>query len=603
MRLKRFVKWAVAGAGLAGRLCLGSDQLDHWLWRSPLPSGHALGGVAFGDNRFVAVGSFGAIFESRDGTLWTQHESGTLDSFSSVAYGKGRFVAVGGNEIITLAKGGREVVATARSENTVGGVAYGGGVFVAAGRLGTIYCSPDGEHWVWGNDSGDYSDLCAISYGGGKFVAVGAGGTVLVSPDGTNWTHSDPGVPWTVTSVTYGNGLFVALASYGTVLTSTDAMTWTCLEARYAYAHVAYANGLFVAGGWDGGTWTSTDGTNWVLQAVDGTVASATWGNNTFVAVGGSSFRSLVLTSINGSDWTETSRGSVSALSRVIFAREEFLVVAEDGSVLVSRDGERWLSANAGTGLSDVAYGDGLFVAVGGSRWVGNGYRPTMVVSRDTQNWTPITALPVSFPFAPGLNRVTFGAGLFVAVGDSGMILTSRDGANWVSQSSTVGSRFFCVTYGGPAKFVAFAESVCDGNGFVTPVVTSQDGTNWTQRMLPPGDWFFDVVWGGDQYVAVGEGLLSSRDGITWVPRDSGAYGWLFGVTHGREQFVAVGGSGGGGLPSPIVTSQDGLHWSPRAASCGAGLSGVAHGRGRFVAVGSYGTILESVAREKRKTP
>jgi hypothetical protein len=58
-----------------------------------------------------------------------------------------------------------------------------------------------------------------------------------------------------------------------------------------------------------------------------------------------------------------------------------------------------------------VAYGNGLFVAVGG-----NG---TILTSRDGVNWTEQTSRSNT------LNSVTYGKGLFVAVGDGGTILTS----------------------------------------------------------------------------------------------------------------------------------------------------------------------------------
>jgi hypothetical protein len=80
-----------------------------------------------------------------------------------------------------------------------------------------------------------------------------------------------------------------------------------------------------------------------------------------------------------------------------------------------------WTEQTLGTNnwLEGVTYGNGLFVAVGK-----NG---TILTSPDGVNWTERTS-----PAKAGLNGVTYGNGLFVAVGrdvgsysDYGTILTS----------------------------------------------------------------------------------------------------------------------------------------------------------------------------------
>jgi hypothetical protein len=73
-----------------------------------------------------------------------------------------------------------------------------------------------------------------------------------------------------------------------------------------------------------------------------------------------------------------------------------------------------WTVRTSGTGswLNDVTYGNGLFVAVG------NG--GTILTSPDGVSWTERTS-----PTIGGLFSVTYGNGTFVAVGDRGIILTS----------------------------------------------------------------------------------------------------------------------------------------------------------------------------------
>ena len=69
-------------------------------YKSP-PSTSTLYGVTYGNSRFVAVGDYGAILTSTNGTSWTSRFSGSstipanLGSIQSVTYGNGIFVAVG----------------------------------------------------------------------------------------------------------------------------------------------------------------------------------------------------------------------------------------------------------------------------------------------------------------------------------------------------------------------------------------------------------------------------------------------------------------------------------------------------------------------------
>ena len=73
-----------------------------------------------------------------------------------------------------------------------------------------------------------------------------------------------------------------------------------------------------------------------------------------------------------------------------------------------------WTSQNSGVfdWLFDVTYGDGIFVAVG--------TYATALISRDGVNWTKqVTPAPEM------LFGVTYGGGRFVAVGMGGGIVTS----------------------------------------------------------------------------------------------------------------------------------------------------------------------------------
>jgi len=73
---------------------------------TPRIVGKKLNGVAYGkdlngNGLFVAVGGGGTILTSPDGITWTLQTSGTSNTLYGIAYGNGRFVAVGENVILT----------------------------------------------------------------------------------------------------------------------------------------------------------------------------------------------------------------------------------------------------------------------------------------------------------------------------------------------------------------------------------------------------------------------------------------------------------------------------------------------------------------------
>jgi len=179
------------------------------------------------------------------------------------------------------------------------------------------------------------------------------------------------------------------------------------------------------------------------------------------------------------------------------------------------------------------------------------------------------------------LYAVAYGNGLFVAVGDDGAILTSRDGVNWTARTSGTSNWLSGVAHGN-GLFVAVGDR--------GTILTSRDGVNWTARTSGTSNWLSGVAHGNGLFVAVGKGgaILTSRDGVNWTRRASPKSNWLSGVAHGNGRFVAVGGGG------TILTSRDGVNWTERTSGTSNWLRGVTYGNGTFVAVGSRATILTS---------
>ena len=177
-------------------------------------------------NTFVGVGSSGQIYQSTNGIVWTQHNSGTANNLNSVAGGNGLLVAVGNNGAVQTSPTG--TIWTSRASGTslvLYGVAYSNGLYVAVGQQGTVVTSPDAINWTV-QDSGQLNNLLSVTYGSAGFLAVGASGTILTSPDGVNWTQQASGTTTALESVTFGNGYYLAAGANALVMTSPDGVNW-----------------------------------------------------------------------------------------------------------------------------------------------------------------------------------------------------------------------------------------------------------------------------------------------------------------------------------------------------------------------------------------
>lgn len=199
---------------------------------------------------------------------------------------------------------------------------------------------------------------------------------------------------------------------------------------------------------------------------------------------------------------------------------------------------------------------------------------------------------PRSSPVQVDLRGVTYGKVSFVAVGDSGVILTSPDGIAWATMTSGTQNQLNAVAYGNDL-FIAVGN---DGT-----ILTSPDGIIWDSASSGISSQFSGVTFGNGEFVVVGDSgtILTSPDGVHWTSRSSGTYEQLFGITYGNGIFVAVG-SGSyrsegvpEGMPTTILTSPDGIHWTSRSSGwIGEPLRAVAYGDNGFMAVG--GTVLTS---------
>jgi hypothetical protein len=246
-------------------------------------------------------------------------------------------------------------------------------------------------------------------------------------------------------SLAYGNGIYVAasggFSGVSRILTSTDGITWvsssTPVPNNTGFDDLAFGNGVFVG--------SAGLGTNRVMRSTDG----VNW----------------VTCGLGGINWTD-----------VHYANGLFMLVANNAGnnqVQTSPDGVSWTTRTDAPdmGSNALAYGNGRWVVVGA------GGNRAAYSTDDGTTWTSPSTDLSSYTF----RDVAFGAGQFLAVGDSGALLTSVDGDTWTAQTAPVVRTWWSVAYG-HGMFVVGSTTTSG-----VRLLTSRDGVSFTVVTLGSG--------------------------------------------------------------------------------------------------------------------
>jgi hypothetical protein len=239
----------------------------------------------------------------------------------------------------------------------------------------------------------------------------------------------------------------------------------------------------------------------------------------------------------------------------------------------------RTSNATGNQGLFGIAYGNGLFLAVGGSN-----------KNAKSVGGTTWESVSIGFGAESGYSAA-FGNNLFVVSGSSRKLSTSPDGVTFTSQdlSATFGASdvIYAVGYG---------NNLYLAGGSSGKLATSTNATTWTARTANVStNTIQAVAYGNGNYVVVtgyivnSTQLGSSTDGTTWTGQNPGMLADIYGVAYGAGLWVIAGGGG------KIRTSPDLVTWTARTSQFGTDIIyGVKYIDGVFVAVGDVGKVSTS---------
>lgn len=270
-----------------------------------------------------------------------------------------------------------------------------------------------------------------------------------------------------------------------------------------------------------------------------------------------------VTRTFDGVSWTSqqvSTPEGVPHFDEIQYADRTFVAtgtISLKGRIFRSDDGEVWSEANYAHGdwIGGVAFGNGRWVSVGG-----NG----TVTFSDDEGFSWVKATPL--PFAG--RSVHFANGLFVAVGDFGMIATSADGISWtevvgVDQSTTRNFVYF-----GHGVWVTYSNDFSQ-NELRTACLFSTDTLTWMECGFQ-GSYFRGASVTPTELIVSTSDYFISWSGMDWVstpvilPARFEALNDVWIGVDGEERFL------GNALLTMVATERDGevdafsLGWIPK---------------------------------------
>jgi photosystem II stability/assembly factor-like uncharacterized protein len=565
-----------------------------WEWKNP-----ALGVASLGASTspapgvVVAAGESGTMVLFRDGVLESLPAAPANLTAGFTTASASVFVGASGL-VMRSVDGGQTWVQGQNLQNTPLADVWGeGDLFIAVGSGGRIFRSVDaGVTWVNipSNLAGN-TGIRDVEGDGLNIVVAGTSGQLAFSTDG-GASFVNPGQ---LTTQFYGGVLgegvtFIGFAGGGVIVRTADITDlgnnpWQQIVAPQTNQLVAglITSAGFVLGDAAGEYWLSEDqGATWVKTNDRATrpLRFATVGDTVIAAgdLGGNGAGSTMRSVDGGRSWTEIPTGAHRQHNTIAFDGARFVAAGSAMSVAVSDDdGETWDPTGSALTIEQLDA-----VSATGDYLVAGGRNGALVVSLDEgESWSLIDAGVT----ADLLDAIVVGSRA-VVVGESGVILTSDDGATWVTASSGVGTDVNAVTHDG-TRFLAVSG---------TRLLTSDDGVTWANTSIAPAE-MSDVAAEGDRIVVttLGTNVGASTDGgqsFTFVATGNNRF--YFRAFHSGGRFFAVGGNDVRGFrfsnEGYIATSDDGQLWS-LDVSVGGGRSDVWAEGGTVITTGRSNVI------------
>lgn len=387
----------------------------------------------------------------------------------------------------------------------VSSVVWDGVKYVSAANLpnsSAVLGSVTGDNWAVAKLTNAGIGLTDIIYANNIYVmsSTNSATPILRSNDGIVWTTTGIVISETgpqpiniaalsLHSVTRGGNIFVSVGEG--IVSSTDTYEWT---ERLAFSSslantlysVAYANVPAFTGFVAVGKGEIFEYSTGLTETVD---------------------TNLIYYSSNGINWTGVETITPNGFYGVASDGTQIVAVGESGVIYYSANGANWLGVNevtvesvngatdqlnvtntAGFAVNDVVRFTDSFSAItaGTSYYIVNVVSSTQVQISTSLGGSVLTLTAGSptfrtrmyaYPTTDTLRDITYGNGVFIAVGDNGIIRTSSDAITWTTRTSGTTENLNGVSYKESGEFIV----VGDNN---TILLTDDSGSTWTSESV-----------------------------------------------------------------------------------------------------------------------
>lgn len=596
-----------------------TPTLNGWNWANPSPQGASLQTVVEGNGVFLAAGDNGQLLRSTDKITWTLVDSGTRNQISKIYWDGSAFIMPLDTTVRISCDGlhwsTNNLVVTNGVASNVSSMLMANKYYAFSGS--NMFQSVDAVNWTGASipevtNIGTFASVTKVANNGTTFVAQVSNPAAYIVSNDAGVTWQTVASPPTQTKYLIWNGTqFVALSTSGAQLsTSSDGITWanTAVTTFPPAFSTVYRSHLMYFGG-----------VPVLLGGNDFTQVSSYNNNGGF----------YVLTAANAwnhADWHDTAGKPLLKVNDAIVTTSNTLLVVGDGGMIVEQTGVslpispllnpvNGVNKNTWTRRAGESASLLTSVATNGASYVAVGLGASILYSTDGLAWTrPVlpTYKPKVWsaptPVSAEIGRVEWTGTEYVALGDTGMILSSADGLAWViekkpgtknSEQTPFMSTYFSnkliwkgtfavktriakntfattdpaigATLAGGATTVAYGGFANNGTRLVAVgnfgISTSLDATTWALVNLTniPNSANFDfvgVAHNGTKFLAVAnypitdlitnivtnnEIILESTDGLAWTQITTfpnGPPNLHYSLSNGRARNVLRSGSG-----------------------------------------------------------
>ncbi|HEX3856238.1 MAG TPA: hypothetical protein VHY30_02945 [Verrucomicrobiae bacterium] len=274
------------------------------------------------------------------------------------------------------------------------------------------------------------------------------------------------------------------------------------------------------------GIYTTTDGYNWQTNSnFTNNLRGVRYANGQYIAVGDNG---SIFTSVDSTNWNNHSVATSGSLSGVAFGNS--IYIAAGSVAATSPDGVAWTlcPSNPPAVITRIAYGEGLFVAVGYS---GPYYNPSgeILTSQNCTNWQ----VQLTEPSGNVFTAIAYNGGTFLATLNGGAVFKSSDGTNWngsIFSLPSVDHGSFALYYNFnnlSLSYLGHYSTVCAYNGtFIAgglDGIMLQSGNTWNPALLTTSQSNSNgFTFSYNQQIDVPYHIQMSTNLLNWVNLYSG---------------------------------------------------------------------------------